>query len=358
MWPYVLLVVFPLVIPEKKICWVVKDKLYSTKRLSMKLFWLLLFLLLVLRHDSVGRDLSTYRIIFQYIVQSNWNMAVWRSSEIGFNLLNKLVSIFTNDFRWIIVISALLECFFISKAYVRYSDDTALTISLYIIMSNFILLFSGLRQAIAISLGFWAFEQVRKKRVIRFLAIVIVAMLFHTSAFMLLFMYPLYHVRFRRKSLLWVVPSLMMVFAFNEQIFEFLTRILELFTKYDGTIEYTGSYTVLVLFILFAIFSYVIPDESLMDIDTVGMRNFLLFSVGLQMFAPLHTIAMRMNYYYIAFIPLLIPRVIQYSSLRWKQLASAARYIMIAFFAVYFFVVVANANVLDTFPYHFLWETV
>lgn len=357
MWPYVVLVVLPLLLPDKKIHRIVKGKSYSTGRFSMKLFWILLFVLLVLRHESVGRDLSTYKTIFRYISWSDWHAAVFRSSEIGFNLLNKIISAFTTEFRWVIVVSAFLGCRFIAKAYVRYSNDTALTISLLIIMSNFVLLFSGLRQAIAISFGFLAFEMVRQKKLFRFLAMVVIAMLFHTSAFMLLFMYPLYHVKFRKKSLLWITPLLVLVFVFNGPIFDFLTRILELFTKYDGTIEYTGSYTMLVLFILFAVFAYVIPDESRMDADTAGMRNFLLFSVGLQMFAPLHTVAMRMNYYYMAFIPLLIPRVIQYST-RWKQVANMARYIMIVFFIVYFFTVSANSNVLDTFPYHFLWETI
>lgn len=355
MWPYVLLVL-PLFIPDKKIRWLVKDKTYSSERPSMKLFWTLLFVLLILRHESVGRDIPTYKAIFQYISRSDWNTAVFRSSEIGNNFLNKIISVFTTDFRLVIVASALLECFFISKAYIRYSDDTALTVSLFIIMSNFVLLFSGIRQSIAISLGFLAFEQVRKKRFVRFFAVVVFAMMFHTSAFMLLFMYPLYHMRLRKKSLFWITPLLVFVFIFNGRIFSFLTRILELFTKYDGTIKYTGSYTMLVLFILFAIFAYTVPEESRMDTDTIGMRNFLLFSVGLQMFSPLHTVAMRMNYYYMAFIPLLIPRVIQYSSLRWKQVADVARYIMIAFFIAYFFIIVANANVLDTFPYHFLWE--
>lgn len=358
MWPYVVLVALPFLLQNKEIRLTLRNKPRTTDRLSMKLFWLLLLLLLALRHDSVGRDLSTYEKIFQFIARNDWNTAVWRSSEIGFNFLSKGISSFTTDFRWLVAICAVLECFFISKAYIRYSDDTALTVSLFICMSNFVLLFSGLRQAVAISLGFWAFEQVCRKRFVRFLAIVIIAILIHTSAFMLLFMYPLYYARFQRKSLFWVVPALVVVFALNEQIFESLTRILEAYTKYDGTIEYTGSYTMLILFIIFAVFSYVIPDESRMDNDTVGMRNFLIFSLGLQMFAPLHTIAMRMNYYYIAFIPLLLPRVIRYSSSRWKQVANAARYVMIAFFVIYFFVVSAKQNVLSTFPYHFFWEIV
>lgn len=198
----------------------------------------------------------------------------------------------------------------------------------------------------------------RNKKFFRFIAIVIVAMLFHTSAFMLLLMYPLYHMRLHKKSLLWIIPLLVLVFVFNGQIFGFLTQILESFTKYDGTIEYTGSYTMLVLFIVFALFAYMIPDESRIDADTVGMRNFLLISVMLQMFAPLHTVAMRMNYYYMAFIPLLIPRIIQNSGTRWKQVANVARYIMIVFFIVYFFVSVTKSNDLDCFPYSFFWENI
>lgn len=358
MWPYVLLVEIPLSAQNKELCWTIGKKHYRTKNFSMKLFWILLVMLLALRNESVGRDLPTYKAIFQYISRSDWRTAIWRSNEIGNNFLNKVISVISTEFRWVIIVSTLFECFFISKAYSRYSDDTALTVSLFIIMSNFILLFSGLRQSIAISLGFWAFEQVRNKNFLRFIAIVIMAMLFHTSAFILLFMYPLYQMRFCKKSLRWITPSLVIEFIFNRQIFGFLTKILELFTEYDGTIEYTCSYTMLVLFILFAIFAYVIPDETCMDADTLGMRSFLLFSVVLQMFAPLHTVAMRMNYYYIAFIPLLIPRIIQCRSARWKKVAVVARYTMIAFFIVYFFAVSAPANELDTFPYYFLWEKV
>lgn len=358
MWPYVLLVAIPLLIQNKEICLTTKNKRYSTSNLSMKLFWILLLLLLILRHDSVGRDLATYKSIFRYITQVDWYATVTRSYEVGFNFLNKLISAFSTDFRWIIVISAVLSCFFMSKVYVRYSVDTALTVSIFIVMSNFVMLFSGLRQAIAISLGFWAFEQVRNKKIVRFIAIIIVAMSFHTSAFMIAFMYPLYHAKFRKNSLLWIVPALGLMFVFNRQVFGFLTDILASFTKYDGTIENTGSYMMLVLFILFAIFAYMIPEESELDPDTVGMRNFLIFSVALQMFAPLHTLAMRMNYYYIAFIPLLIPRIIKCSSHRWKSVACIARYGMIAFFIVYFFTRVAADNVLDSFPYRFLWESI
>lgn len=315
-------------------------------------------ILLAFRHETIGIDLSVYKNIFSYISNSSWSVGLSRSAEVGWSFLNKIIVILGGNFRWLIVASAMLSIFWVSKAYIKYSDDTSLTISLFIITSNFILLFSGLRQSIAVSLGFLAFEFVRRKKIIPFSIVLVIAILFHISAFMIIFMYPLYHIKFKKKWLIFVIPLLVIIFLFNQPIFTFLGLILNQFTDYDTSITQTNSVTMLILFIAFAVFAYIIPDESKLDADTVGMRNFLLFSVALQMFAPLHNLAMRMNYYYIIFIPLLIPKIIKFKSERWKQVADLSRYIMIIFFMVYFFINAPASNDLQTFPYRFLWESV
>lgn len=357
MWPYVLLILLPLSMQHIRFKRLPIGISSSNKNyISMKIFWGLLFVLLILRHKDVGRDLDTYERIFTMIARSDWLKGLGRSSEVGYNCLNKIISLFTDNFQWVIIVTAILEVYFVAKTYIRYTEDSLLTIVLFVTMSNFVFLFSGLRQSIAISLGMLAFEFVRKKKIIVFIIIVFIAMLFHTSAFMILFMYPLYHVKITKNWLWAIVPILGTVFAFNQKIFGRITLFLSKFTKYEGEIILTGAYTMLILFIIFAIFSYLIPEESGLDADTAGIRNFLLFSIVLQMFAPLHSIAMRMNYYYIIFIPLLIPKIIKCRSVRWNQVAIVARHIMVIFFIIYFFVSAPRDNVLDTFPYKFFWE--
>ncbi len=359
MWPYVFMLALPIAVQHVRLN---KTKLLIAKQngynnaAAMRLFWVILCLLLCLRHESVGIDLKNYNRIFIFICESDWAQALGRSPEVGYSFLNKVVSLFSDDFRWIIVISAVLGVYFIAKAYIKYSVDASLTMVLFLIMSNFILLFSGLRQSISISLGFLAFEYVRRKKAGRFLAVVAVAMIFHISAFMLLFMYPLYHMRITKKSLLWVIPVLTVVLVFNKQIFGAAVSVLSRFTKYEGAISSTGAYTMLMLFVAFAVFSYIIPDENKTDSNLMGLRNFMLFSVALQMFAPLNNLAMRMNYYFIAFIPLLIPQVIRCSSERWKQTATLARGVMLAVFVLYFLIYIPADNSLNTFPYRFMWE--
>ena len=192
MWPYVLLIILPITLQHitigKATLSIAEVKRKSD--FSMKLFWVLLFAMLVLRHETIGIDLPTYKHIYGFITNSSWAAALGRSPEVAYSFLNKVLSLFTHDFRWSIVVSAILGTYFVSRAYVKYSKDAALTIALFSIMSNFVLLFSGLRQCIAISLGFLAFEFVRKKKLVPFLIVVFVAIFFHTSAFMILFAAP------------------------------------------------------------------------------------------------------------------------------------------------------------------------
>ena len=348
MWPYIVLIFVPILlqhIPSKytvsestSSAWFRRQNILYIRKdtLPMNLFWGLLLLLLLLRHESIGRDLPTYEYIFDYIKVNDWPTALGRSPEVAWSFMNKVVASLGGSFRWVIVLSAVLSIVGLARAYMKYTCDASLTIALFLTISNFVLLFSGLRQSIAISIGMLAFELVRRKKFLPFAIVTVLTMFVHTSAFMLIFLYPLYHAKFRRKSLWWIVPLFAFIWAFNRQIFTFLGRMLTQFTDYDVSISSTGSIIMLLLFILFAVFSYLIPEESQMDPDTLGMRNILLFAVLLQMFAPLHNLAMRMNYYFLPFIPLLLPRIIRCRSVRWSQVAVLARYMMLVFFVLYF----------------------
>ncbi len=323
---------------------------------TLRIFFIILFVLLSLRHRSVGRDLQNYSYIFTSYSYQSWN-EILKLVEPAYAILNKIILMLTDDFQWLLVVVAFITILPIAKHYIKYSEDPVLTIMLFVTMSTFIMMFSGLRQAIAISLGVIAFEFTSSRKLLPFILIVGLAVLFHTSAFMLFFMYPLFHAKITTKWLWFVVPGMTLVYIYNKQIFGFLVKFLHN-TRYGGSdIMPTGAYAMVILLSFFAVYSFLIPDESKLDARTIGLRNFLLLALVLQMFAPLHPLAMRMNYYYIIFIPLLIPKVISYKKECWRHIAVITRYIMIAFFMIYFFINAPRVNSLDVFPYRFFWES-
>lgn len=327
---------------------------HERAKATIKFFFILLFVLLALRAPEIGRDLSNYRYYFNLYGGIEWNELGSFSTEWGFIALNKAVAAFTDNFQWLLTVCALLTVYPIARVYKDEIEDPVWTIALFICMSTFIMLFSGLRQAIAMALGMLAFQFVKRRKLLLFLLIVVTATLFHRSAFVLVALYPLYHAKITKKWLFAVIPCLVAVFVYNKQIFGFLTVFIEGY--YQSDINETGAYGTLILLILLSVYSFVVADEARLDDSTRGMRNILLLSVALQMFAPLHTLAMRINYYFLLFVPLLIPKIAGRSSSKYTQIVRLSRYVMIIFFFAYFFISCPKSNALDTFPYKFFWE--
>lgn len=327
-------------------------------QIALMFFFIFLTLLVMFRHVNVGSDTANYIHYFDKFSNSSWDKLAKYSLEFGYTYFNKIVSLVSMEPQFFLATAAVAITAMIYPTYKRLCVDTVLTMVLFCTMSTFVMMFSGVRQMMAIGMGFIAYEFTRRKKLVFFILIVILAMTFHTSSFMLAFMYPLYHAKITKKWLWVAVPVLLLVFLFNKQIFFLLAFFLEQYTDYDASITSTGAYTMLILFVIFAVFSFLIPDESRLDEETIGLRNFLMLSVTMQMFSPLHTIAMRMNYYYIIFIPLLIPKIIECRSKKWGRVAEVSRDVMVVFFLLYFFISAYGSGNLRVFPYHFFWENV
>lgn len=323
------------------------------KRIAVIAFFSILFFLMSLKAVSVGNDTANYLYKFQQVRGMSWGYAIANTTEPAFVILIKIVQLFTRDYQIFLTVCAAIITVPMAWLYAKHSEIVALTIALFVIQSNFAMVFSGLRQSIAISLGVFAYEMVRRKKIVFFLLIVLLAFWFHNSAFMLLFLYPAYHLTITPKQLVFVIPVILVLIVFNRPIFSFLQTIIS--DYYINVIRETGAFMMLFLFILFAAIAYIFPDEDEMDEETLGMRNILLLAIVVQVFASMHPLAMRMGYYYTLFIPLLLPKIIVKSSTM-RQFAIVSAVVMTAVFLIYFFVRMPSHDSLNIIPYRFFWE--
>ena len=138
-----------------------------------------------------------------------------------------------------------------------------------------------------------------------------------------------------------------------------LTRLLG--SQYDTHLTATGAYTMLFVFAAFLAMAYFFPDEERMDEETMGLRNVLYLVLLLQCFSPLHTLAMRMNYYFIIFVPVLLPKIFKCSKTEYSELADFSAAGLTIFFVVYFLLNIVKAYVsggglLGSVPYVPFWK--
>lgn len=354
MIPFICLIFIPMIIQHTKVRGFKYDK---KNKFALLIFFCILLILLMCRDESIGNDTRNYISIFKNISGQQLSSINEFSDEFGFVIFTKFVSEITANPQIYIAITALIVVLLIAPTYLSLIDDTSLTIALFCSLSTFVMMFSGIRQMLAIGIGFIAYRFVKQRKPLPFILTVLVAISFHNSAVLLFVMYPLYHAKITRKWLLAIVPIMTACFIFNRQIFTFLAVFLNEYTRFDAFIDSNGSYMMIIVFSVLGIFAYLIPDEKKVDEEIIGLRNFLLFAILIQLFAPLHALAMRMNYYFIIFIPLLIPKIISNRSNKWQQVAVISRHIMVVLFLAYFFYTAITARPLHVFPYQFFWES-
>ena len=322
-------------------------------------FFVIFITMLCLRDVSCGIDLENYVTFWNSTLNSSFVNSLQKYDlEIGYHTIEYLISRITDDFQILLVVVAFISIVPLWYFYKKESDMPILTILLFVTVAPFTMFFSGLRQAIAIAMAVPAFYLAKNKKIFCFLIIVLLATIMHTSALLLLVIYPLYHAKITQKWLFFVIPIIIAIFIFNEQIFSFLLRFLkdEYVDRYSE-LEMTGAYSILILLILFAVYSFIIPDSEKLNPDTIAMRNILLFAVCIQCFAPIHTLAMRMNYYFLIFIPILIPKIIKSRKQSLKEITLLSQVVFVAFFTFYFFYeAYTGDDVLSIYPYVPFWK--
>lgn len=328
------------------------------KNIPILIFFTLYFLLLALRGRDVGSDLYVYLTNFKRMSWTAWGSITEIEEDVGYAALVKLVSELSGNQRQIFVaVVAAITVIPVMILYYKEAEDPLTTIALFLTFPVFIMNFSGLRQAIAIAIGVPAFYAVQKKRRLLFLLLVVAASTVHSSAVLLLLMYPVYHMNMRPKHLLVLIPAVLATYLFRSQLFSFALNVLgdDYVERYSDTAE-TGAYAMIFLFALFVAYAFIMPDESEMDSTTVGLRNFLVLVLFIQLFSSISTLSMRLNYYFLIFVPLLIPRLTNRSPRMSAFTRRSVKIVMVVFFFGYYLYRASFQDSLGIYPYEFFWQ--
>lgn len=346
------------------IIWIVNDKiqfnagkiiLHRTKSWSIDVFMLIFLFILAFKGISCGMDTRQYlRLYEQYSTSDFLSLFKNAGHEIGYRLLNKTIGIIFGNFQVFLAVVAIICVCPLWYFYNKESDFPPLTIVLFLNVAPFAMYISGIRQSIAMSLGVFAWYAAKNKKLLMFIVFVLLAIQFHTSAFMLFLLYPLYHARITKKWLWFVTPCVILLYIFRVPVFNFLMQFL--WDDYNTTAE-TGAFMIFLLLILFAFYSYVMVNEWSLDQDTIALRNILLLSVVIQMFAMLHPLSMRMNYYFLIFVPILIPRIATKCKKEFDIIGKISIGVMILYFLYNFIMTMVTDNdPLNVYPYIPFWK--
>lgn len=353
MWPYFLLVGAPAAVS-------LTENSYTKQRVNrlvIDLFFSIWIILLVFRHKTVGSDLSLYEWYFSACADMSWLDLLELEMEPGYLLMSNVLQFVGLGFRSAIVCAALAGIIPIWKLYRENCSEYAfLSIVTFLAIGLFGIYFSAIRQTMAIGFVLPVYKYTKEKKLLHVLGLVLCATLFHSSAIVLLLFYPVYYFKLRSlHGLLMLFPLFFLIYIFRVPIF---TQAINLVVNvYGFSISETGAFTTLLLFGVILVYSFTVTKNSALDEDTNGLRNMLIVCIVIQIFSGINTLVMRINYYFMLFIPILIPRLIVHANEKNVRIAKFSVIVMASFFTVYYFYkAYTGLDYMNIYPYLAFWQ--
>lgn len=323
-------------------------------KVSLSFFFISYFILLILRDTSIGVDTIQYLNAFDNISRMNWSEAMIFCAESlkfekGFAIFLKIVSYADSD-RLLLILAATMIVLPVFYLYLHEAKDALFCIAFFLISLLFEMFFSGMRQSIAIAFGVPAFYFVKERKKVLFLLTIFFASTFHTSAMILLLLYPAYYAHITKKWLLFIVPLFTITYYLKDEFVPYLFLFAgDRYTEgYLYLNDQSGQLGLMILFILLSFYSYIMLDEERANSEDIGMRNILLMAAFIHLFTPINPVLSRLNYYFILFIPVAISRVNAKCIPNLKGMSVIANNVMSVFFVFYFFLLKEDSlNVMD-----------
>ena len=319
---------------------------------------IVIVLILGLRHQSMGVDLryqsyNGYLGAFDSITSCPWSI-IWNidvlNYERGYIIYNKLVGFLGADRQIFLFVTAAVSIVPIMYYLSKNSKNMLLSIIIYLGLPVFLMCFSGLRQSIAIGITSLSMIYIKKKSLMKFVLLVLLASTFHFTAIVFLVAYPMYYIKISDKWDVISIISIPVVYSLRLSLFNILSRLF----KDDAKTTDTGAFTLFIIFVLIYV-AMLIFNKKRNRLG--GYINIFYLACLCQAFSGVYYTAMRIGYYFMIALAVGLPEILQdmKSEIDDDRTYRIAYGIVMMLFIVYGLYAIRTSNWAMAYPYKFFW---
>ena len=343
-----------------------KKRMEKQRTLFVVIAVVLLVCILGFRSENNGLDLHNlsgtgYFFYYEKInedsfieILKNFFTKKYANFEIGFCLFCKFVGTICSNHQIMLFSSALVSVLPVGYYIHKNSKNAWLSLMVYLAMPFFgAAYFSAIRQGIAIGLVILSYEFIKKKKLMWFIGIILLACSFHSTAIVALAAYPVYQFRMDQKSSLYGgLGVLTAVFLLKEPLFIILSRIL----AEDAEIIRNNSINFLLVLIIIYVICVLFVKKN--DLYMRGMTNIFWLACVAQAFSGVNNLAGRVAWYFLPALIVLLPNLIIDMRIKEKVFLKPLVYmlgVLLCMLGLYFF---RYDMVAMSYPYEFFWTVV
>jgi hypothetical protein len=293
----------------------------STRKKYIQIISFILILQSGLRNVAVGADTYAYYESFEELKRISWS-SIYESildyykfgigKDVGFIVLEKIVQYFTGEYQLFLMLIAVL--FFTALGNFIYKNtkrlnDAILAFVIYSVLFYAFFSITGHRQTIATAATLYSFELIKKKKLIAFVIMILIASTIHKSALLFLPFYFIAQIR-NAKYFFRIVLLLFPLIMINRNAISSYVKMLAGYEEY-GVYEQAGTFTFTAIFLLISLVA-LLRAKTILKFNPKALYYYNAFAVAL-LFIPLTWVnpsAMRVVQYFSIFMLLIIPEII------------------------------------------------
>lgn len=326
------------------------EKLNYLSRIEITSYFLFLVSLPSLKSFLVGNDTVTYYSIFRLVRNVEWNKVFEIGYEPAFIFLNKFIGSFTNQFIFVQIVISFICIIPILLYFIKNSTNMWFSTVVFICMNFYNFIFSGYRQAIAISITVLAIKYINEKKLLKFVLTVFLASLFHQSALIFLIAYPLNKIKISIKYVLIAFFGSIVLYFGG---YEIIPLLLNNYDRHQIVILGEGNNYLLLLFLMtfFGIMSNKFSGKHFLNYNL--LTHMMILACIVQVMALNMSILNRVGYYFAIHMTTYLPNAINSFN---NRIIKFILYLIIGISSFIYYIYILNIDLLGIVPYLFYWE--
>lgn len=273
-----------------------------------------------LRNVAVGADTYTYLMNYESVSHFPWSRVISDFKEYyeygigkdpGFDVLQKMQQTIIDDYQFFLFSVAVLFFIVFGNFLLKNSKrfiDVILGFLVYSVLFYSFYSLTGIRQTIATAITLYSYEFVKKKKIIPFILLVLIASTIHKSSvffFIFYFLCRIKNTKYLFNLTLFMFP---VFFQFKDKMASYL-MIISGYDKYE--VMDGGAITFTVFFLIIGI-TGLLRRKVILSNDSNASNYYNAFSIVL-IFLPITWVNptfMRINMYFTIFLTLFIPEIL------------------------------------------------
>lgn len=254
--------------------------------------------------------------------------------------------------QWLFIFCGILTSVSICRFLYKNVNDVCLGFVMFSNLGLFAFMVQGVRQGIAICICLYALEMSKRRKIIRFVLLVLLASTFHASALVFLLVYLLPLLKMNWKSIAIFAVLTLMAFLFMDKLLDFGNFLInDDYSLGDTKDAEGGGYISLLIYFLIITASIVFADweEKHMSLffffTACGMITFFMRFVGA-------TVLQRISYFFILGQTVLLSRSLSRFRLHEWQRILIRELVVALCLGIGFY----KASYSVLIPYTFFWQ--